>query len=276
VDGMPLIDRIPLWVIFIISAIIVLIAIEAGYRLESFTSSRRKDKDKIPIGTIVQSTLGLLAFVMAFTFGVAAERFNDRRVLIIEEANAIGTTFLRADFLPDTNRFAVQNLLREYLDERLQLHRDVSKTSNKLALIAQAIKRSEHVQDLLWAQAIAVGKAKLDSNVFALFTESLNETINLQRNRVSASLYARLPDMIWVSLFLLMFLGMAGIGYEFGEANARSWTATAIASFSFALVVLIIADLERPTEGFLVASQQPLFDLIQRLGPKVQAPAPPP
>ena len=275
-ESLPLIDRTPLWSIFFIAATIVVVGIEVGYRLENYMRSRRTGTDKLPIGTIVQSTLGLLAFVLAFTFGVAAERFNDRRVLIIEEANANGTAFLRADFLPNPNRIVVQNLLRDYLDERLMLHHQIYKTSNKIQLIFQAIRRSEKLQELLWTQATAAGKANLDSNVFALFVESLNDAINLQRNRVSASLYARLPDMIWISLFIMMFLGMAGIGYELGEANSRSWPATTIAALSFALVILIIADLERPAEGFLVANQMPLFDLNKRLGPKEQVPAPPP
>ena len=95
------IDALPLWGLFIAILLVVLVSVECGYRLGKYRHARHEQEKEAPVGTMVGATLGLLAFILAFTFGLAATRFDTRRQVLLDEANAIGTTYLRAGMLPE-------------------------------------------------------------------------------------------------------------------------------------------------------------------------------
>jgi hypothetical protein len=101
------IDALPLWALFISILLVVLLSVEFGYRLGKYRRSRQEQEKEAPVGTMIGATLGLLAFILAFTFGLAAARFDARRQVLLDEANAIGTTYLRAACFPNrANKFA--------------------------------------------------------------------------------------------------------------------------------------------------------------------------
>jgi hypothetical protein len=205
---------------------------------------------------MVGSILGLLAFLLAFTFGLAATRFDARRQTVLEEANAIGTTYLRARLLPEPQRTEVAKLLREYVDVRLPDLRQ----SNTSQVIAQAITRSEELQEQLWSHAIAVAE-KNPTVMTGLFVQSLNEMIDLHAKRVLVGARSRIPISIWAGLFGLALLGMAAMGYQMGLSATRRSPAMLGMVLGFAGVLFLIADLDRAHEGFLTVSQQALIDL---------------
>ena len=93
-------DALPLWGLFLVILLLVLLSVEGGYRLGKYRRSRSEQEKEAPVGAMVGATLGLLAFMLAFTFGLAAARFDTRRQVLLDEANAIGTTYLRAGMLP--------------------------------------------------------------------------------------------------------------------------------------------------------------------------------
>ena len=95
----------------------------------------------------------------------------------------------------------------------------------------------------------------------------MNDTIDLQSKRVAAALYARLPDYIWAALYTMILLGMIAMGYHTGLSGERNWLASVVLVASFAIVITIIADLDRPAEGFMRANQKPLIDLATKIGP---------
>ena len=167
------------------------LSVEGGYRLGKYRRSRSEQEKEAPVGAMVGSTLGLLAFMLAFTFGLAATRFDTRRQLLLDEANAIGTTYLRAGMLPN-QREDIRALLRDYVDARLEAVRSGN--------VTEGIRRSEHLHDQLWAQAVAVGENNPTSIVVGLFVQSLNEVIDLHAKRVTAGLRSRIPGAIWVAL----------------------------------------------------------------------------
>lgn len=142
-------DALPLSGLFLAILLIVLLSVECGYRLGKYRRSRSEEEKQAPVGTMVGATLGLLAFILAFTFGLAAARFDTRRQVLLDEANAIGTTYLRAGILPE-RREEIRGLLREYVDTRLAAVRSGN--------IAEGIRRSEEIQQEVWAQAVAVGE----------------------------------------------------------------------------------------------------------------------
>lgn len=112
-------DFIPLWGFMILTCLIAFLAAELGFRIGKYNAAKKDHPATSPIGSMVGATLGLLAFMLAFTFSLAASRYETRRTLVLEETNAIGTTYLRAGYLDEPQSTEIRNLLREYVDTRL-------------------------------------------------------------------------------------------------------------------------------------------------------------
>ena len=256
-----LLDAVPLWGLFIIILLVALLSVEGGYRLGRYRRNRHKEEKEAPVGTMVGAALGLLAFILAFTFGLAAGRFDTRRQVVLDEANAIGTTYLRAGMLPEQGE-QIRGLLREYVDARL----DAFRSGN----VAEGIRRSENIQQQLWTQAESVGEKNPNSIVVGLFIKSLNETIDLHAKRVQAGTRSRIPGAIWIGLLTVAVLSLTAMGYLEGLAGTRRSLAIVAVALAFSVVIELIADLDRPQEGILRVSQQALLD-VQR---SMNAPGP--
>ena len=111
-----LLDYLPLWALYAATVAIVLLSIEGGFRLGRRRIRRTEPEKESSVGEMVGASLGLLALLLAFTFGLAASRFETRRQVFLDEVNAIGTAYLRAALLPETDRMDARKLLREYVD----------------------------------------------------------------------------------------------------------------------------------------------------------------
>ncbi|MFN2189419.1 MAG: hypothetical protein ACK2T3_11705 [Candidatus Promineifilaceae bacterium] len=134
-------DGFPLWAIFFASVAIILLSIEIGYRLGKRQRGRLVAKEKIQTGPVVAASLGLLAFILAFTFGSVTSRLADRQQLVLDEANVIGTVYLRADLLEPSDRNEIQRILYDYVNLRLDRLKD-----GGLQQIEEGIARSEDMQ----------------------------------------------------------------------------------------------------------------------------------
>ena len=249
-------DALPLWGLFLAILLLVLLSVEGGYRLGQYRRSRSEEEKEAPVGAMVGATLGLLAFLLAFTFGLAAARFETRRQVLLDEANAIGTTYLRAGMLPE-RRDDIRTLLRDYVDVRLEAVRSGN--------VTEGIRRSEHLQEQLWTQAVALGETHPTSIVVGLFVQALNEVIDLHAKRVTAGLRNRIPGVIWAALFAVTVLSLAAMGYHAGLSRTSRSLAELAVAFTFSVVIGLIADLDRPQEGVLKVSQQALIDLRQSM-----------
>src|SRR3954470_11590791 len=109
-------DIIPLWAAFIVTLASMLLFTELGYRLGGWRGRRARKETESPVGSIVGAQLGLLAFLLAITFSLAISRFEDRRRVMLNEANAVATAYFRADLLAEPDRAEVRRLLAEYVD----------------------------------------------------------------------------------------------------------------------------------------------------------------
>ncbi len=246
-------DTVPLWVLFTAACALILLTVEGGYRLGRWRHARASDEKDAPVGAMVAAVLGLLAFMLAFTFSLAASRFEARRQAILEEANAIGTTYLRARLLPEPQRTEIAKLLRAYVNVRVHGVLD--------GKIAEAVARSEQLHDQLWSQATAAAEKNPGSIMTGLFIQSLNEVIDLHAKRVLVGLRSRIPISIWGGLGALAVVGMASVGYQAGLSATRRSPAGLLLVLAFAGVLLMIADLDRPREGFLKVGQEAMTDL---------------
>ena len=247
-------DALPIWAVLVLTVAIVLAAFEVGFRLGTRRQQHAGQEPEGPLGAMVGATLGLLAFVLAFTFSMAESRFDTRKQLVVEDAIAIRTAYERSKFLPEPDAKEVQGRLQEYVAVRLDGARHPENFNTALA-------RSEELQHLLWAKAVTAAQRERD-DITGLFVESVNGVIDAHVKRIAAA-RNRLPITIWVSVYLMAILGLAGMGYHAGLTGAKRSLAILLMTLAFSGVLGLIADLDRPQEGLLRVSQQALID-VQR------------
>ncbi len=250
-------DQLPIWALSILLFSANLLFAEGGFRIGSLRATRAAKEGDATVGTIVSAELGLLAFLLAFSFGIVASRFDARRHMVIDEANAIGTTFLRAATLPESQIASVRRLLRTYTDVR---------TGITGVPIDQVVRRSEEIQQHLWTEAVAAAAQDPRSIPIGLFIQSLNEMIDLHARRVMAALRSRMPLTVWVVLFGVGFLSFFTMGYQAGLTRAFRSPAVLILALTFGAVIWLITDMDRPGEGFLRVSQEPILETRRMMG----------
>jgi len=245
-------DAVPLWLLFALVCVLTGLALEGGYRMGRWRHAHTSEEKESPVGAMVGSILALFAFLLAFTFGMAGGRFEARRQAILEEANAIGTTYLRTRLLAEPPRGESARLLREYVDLRV---RGVQE-----GRVEAVIKESEILHERLWVEATKAAE-RSPTPITGLYLQSLNELIDLHSVRVQVGLRNRIPSSIWAGLFALALLAMTSVGYQSGLAATRRSPAMLGLVVAFAGVLLLIADLDRAQGGLLTVSQQAMIDL---------------
>lgn len=250
-------DAVPLWGMFCGAILLVLLALEGGYRFGRWRHSHVSGEKEAPVGAMVGSILGLLAMMLAFTFNLAATRFEERRRAVLDEANAIGTTYLRSSLLPEPQRSELRSLLRQYADVRLEA---VQKGN-----VAEGIARSEELHQELWSRGAAAAEKHPEFITAGLFLQSLNELIDLHAKRLHVSMRSRMPPVIWFSLFILTLLGMTAMGYQAGLSWTRRSPAEILLALAFAGILYLIVDLDRSQEGLLRVGQQAMKDVRQSM-----------
>lgn len=251
-------DALPVWALFAATILIVTGAVDLGYRLGRAIHRRVDDEKESPVSAIASVILGLTAFMLAFTFGIVSERHVAKRALVREEAIAIRTAWQRSDFLPQPDREEAVALLSQYLNLRVNFAEEGNLEADRVTSLRDETKR---LQDRLWNMAVANARKDMNSDVAALYIESLNEVNGIHTSRVAIGIQARVPGEIWFALYCLTILGMMSVGYQTGIAGSRRSVAWPILAVAFALVFALIASLDRPDSRVLKVSQQPLIDL---------------
>jgi hypothetical protein len=252
-------DAIPVWAYFIGTILIIMAAIELGYRLGGASHRRSEDEKESPASGMAGAILGLTAFMLAFTFGMAADRYDARKALVRDDANALRLAYLRADFLPEQDRAETRNLLRRYVDARLAF---VQEGAVRSGGTRKALAETDALQRRLWDIAVANGRKDLNSDVAALYIEALNDVFVTHATRVAVGLQARIPSGVWLTLYGLVVFCTLGNGYHMGVSGSRRAKASVVLAVSFAMVISVIASLDRP-DGYVRVTQQALVDLRQ-------------
>ncbi len=241
--------------------IFMLLAMEIGFR-----SGRRKQASVAEAITqanaVLVSMLGLLALLLAFTFSAALQRYENRSQTVVAEANAIGTTYLRARLLPGEMPDEVQALLRQYLDVRIQEGRV---DSTKPELHESLLHQAKLMEARLWSHAVKA--AELDKSVVTsgLFIQSLNELIDTSATR-NAALNRQVPEIVLFLMIATIVLTTATLGYASGIAGHRVTLAAFVLLVLIALVVYLIIDLDRPRRGVIQVSHESMLSLQQTIG----------
>lgn len=252
-------DSVPIWLFFFGTVLLVMLFIEAGYRLGNGAHRKSEDEKESPISGVAGAVLSLAAFVLAFTFAIVADRYDARKELVRDDANAIRVAYLRADFLPVAVRAESKQLLSKYLDSRLAFAQAGSLESSGVERI---LVETDRIQRRLWKIAVANAERDMNSDVAALYVESLNHMEEVHASRLAIGVRTRVPAGIWIVLYALTILGMISMGYHAGISGSKRSKATWMVAIAFGMVIALIASLDRPT-GFIKVTQQPLSDLQQ-------------
>lgn len=252
------------WAVALVVSALLLLAAEVGHRLGLRTLRRRASTDEGRGAVIEGGLLGLLGLLLGFTFAMAAGRYDTRRGLVLDEANAIGTTYLRASFLPAPHDGEMRALLRRYVDARLELY-DAGEDEERRA----AAERSAAViHGQLWALAVEVAKSNPTPLVVTVVS-ALNETIDLDAKRLQA-LRDRVPGVVWLLVLAVATCACCVSGFGNGLGGVRRTFGNFVFPLLIAVVITLIADLGRPHGGLIRMGAEPLLDLRESFREKAE------
>jgi hypothetical protein len=230
-------------ILFLVSVL----AMEAGYYLGRRAQARANPATIDHVAMIQTALLSVLALLLGFTFSLALQRYDRRSEAVVNEANAIGTTYLRTELLPSLIRDEVQMLLRTYLDGRVQESMiPLSKREQRQALLEQASQD----QEVLWRYALQAAEQDKNPVTSSLFIESLNELIDSFDNR-NAALDRHVPETVMLLLYGAFLMSLGIVGYASGIAGHRPSFAAYLMVVLILVVIFIIVDLDRPRRGLI-------------------------
>ena len=235
----------------------VLVFLEVGRRI-----GRRRIAAGVAeggFGAVESAIFGLMGLLIAFTFSGAAGRFDDRRHLVTQEANAIGTAWLRIDLVPGEAQAKLRDLFRRYLDSRLETYRAARKTELSMAEFA----RSTVLQQDIWTVAVAACRDPgAAPGAPMLLLPALNEMIDITTTRLMAT-RIHPPPVIFAMLVVLTLAGALLAGHAMATHPTWSWTHGLALAAVLSATVYIIIDIEYPRLGFIRvdAADEVLVDL---------------
>jgi uncharacterized protein YneF (UPF0154 family) len=239
----------------------MLVTFEIGRRVGAARLARDPDGLAKGAGAAEGAVFALLGLLMAFTFSGAASRFDERRMLINTEANAIGTAWLRIDLLPDEAQPPMRDLFRRYADLRSTVYRG----ADDIEAVKTRLDEATALQDQIWKHAIAAGKLPgASSQATMLLLPALNDMIDITATRAMATA-THPPMVIFVLLVVLSLIGAMLAGYATSPNKDRSWFHQITFALVTSLAIYVIIDLEYPRLGLIRvdAADQVLIDLAK-------------
>ena len=243
---------------FVLPLLAVVLPILIGLRYGIAHGKVTPELTSAPIGNVVTAALGLVGFMLAFTFQMATNRYERRKELLLEEVTNIRTTFLRASLLPEPYNSGTRNILKEYVTLRAGAVR------NQVNL-QRAIMRSQEILDTCWHYAEQLAVQDRSSEVYALYTSSVNDIVSNYNQRITMGIEYRIPTAVYAVLFFITFLSMMAFGYHFGLYGKSGFKLTFLFAIVFAVVIFLILILDHPEMGILKINQKPMLRLHEQL-----------
>jgi hypothetical protein len=234
---------------------------ELGFRLGRFVQEHTTSEIKTLTGSIQASILGLLALLLGFTFSMAMQRYDNRSMAVIDEANAIGTAALRVQLLPESEQEEAFGLLRDYVDLRI--------SAGKL-LVTQHKEREREQQQIaqqqqaLWTLAVHATTQDPRAVTSGAFVSSLNAVFDTQDKR-DALLHLHVPESVMLLLFIVFVSSGGMMGYSSGLSGKRIIMPVVLVSLLITLIVFLIIDLDRPRRGLIEIDQSAMLELQQSM-----------
>jgi len=242
----------------------ILLALELGRKIGQRSRQRHPEESAGGSGAAEGAVFALLGLLIAFTFSGAAARFEERRHLITEEANDIGTAWLRVDLLPSEAQAGVRASFKRYLDVRIEVFRHAEDREMTEKLLSE----SNALQESIWSSSIAGSRLPgAHPDAAKLLLPALNEMIDITTTRLVAT--RNHPPMV---IFLMLAgLGVTGallIGHELAGRRHRPWLHLLVFGLVMGVTLYVILDLEFPRRGLIRIddADQVLVDLRASMG----------
>lgn len=223
-----------------------LVLLEVGSRIGARRLAADLEGARAGQGVVEAAIFALMGLLIAFTFSGAASRLDTRRLLVVEEANAVGTAYLRLDLLPGSAQPALRDLFRRYVDSRLEVYRRLPDASAALA----ELERSQSLQGEIWAGSVAACRADEKAPTCMLLLPAVNEMIDVTTRRTTA-LRTHPPTIIFGMLWGLILASALIAGYAMAGGKSRSWVHAAVFALVLSGTAYVIWDLEYPRRGFI-------------------------
>ena len=236
-------------VMILIPFILVLTPLLIGQWYGTNQSHIVPDLQRAPVGSITGAAFALLAFLLAFTFQIAATRFDARKKLFLDEITNIRTTYLRAEFLPEPFLTDTRKLIVEYVNLRVELITDISK-------LDYVMSRSCQILDSLWKETAKLTETTLSPAIFSLFVSSVNNLFDNYNQRITLTIEYRIPKIVFRALFFVTFFCMIAIGYQFGITGKGNFMIFILLAFIFSTVIFLILNTR---QSKLVQTQSKTF-----------------
>ena len=205
---------------------------------------KNPDHSKIDLGQISGTLLALLGLLLAFTFSMSNSRFDNRRQLVIEEANAIGTVILRTDIYPDSIRKILRANLKEYVDNRIAFYR----AGMNMEKTVDYYTKADEVSKKIWSTAASYAKMDNVTTRTSMLIPALNEMIDITTTRRAVG-EATIPDSIMYFLFTLCIGAAFLLGYE--QREKIDWIVVIGFAAMLSATVFNIIDLDRPRSALI-------------------------
>ncbi|MFL5811326.1 MAG: hypothetical protein ACJ749_17520 [Flavisolibacter sp.] len=248
------VSSLPTWLIFVLTFIIGILVAEAGSRLTPEKKPKGTGEKEESAISLVGAMLGLLAFILGFTFSITSSRFSERKTIIVRQAQLISTCYLRAGYLPEVQKTETRKLLANYTTLLLETPAAVDADMN--------VAKMEAIQMKVWQLAVSLTGENMDAELRSLYVGSVNDVLEIFSKRKTIVLVFRVPSAIWVSLLLLYVLSMFVVGLEIKSRKSRRKINILVMAAAFAMIVSLIVEMDLATKGSRFAiSQKPLMDV---------------
>ena len=225
----------------------MLIMLETGRRLGVRRRAKESEGERGNLGTIEGAVFALFGLMVAFTFSGAASRFNEKRMLIAEEVNAIETAYLRVHLVSQEAQSPLQDLFRQYVDSRLETYRGLP----NMKAAEKGMAKSKKLQEEIWTEAVAATRLpNSHPDAGKLLLPALNNMIDIATTRTMA-LQTHPPRIIYALLFGLGLICSLLAGYRMAGGQHRSWLHIFAFTVITVIIVYVVLDVEYPRAGLI-------------------------
>lgn len=258
----PMANSIPLWGLGILTFLACVLASAFGMLINRWQRARHPGSgDKIQStaeGYIVAAIFGLLAFVLGLTFSIAVDRYDTRRILVVEEANAIGTAYLRASLFDDPARSRLQSAIYDYTKNR------IVPDGTRFEEMGPWLERNRALRQRLWDETRAAVYPERRNILAGNFVASMNAMLDTGTMREMVG-RAFVPGRILDSLLLCLLAACGLLGYLLGNRSSRLRWASLMLYGLFTVAFALVLDLDRPRSGTIKIPQTALDELVADL-----------
>ena len=246
-----LFDHLSIELLFLLTVVLMLLMLELGFRFGLRTQAKPVKEQTAQVRSLMGATLGLLAFMLAFTFSNAQTHFENRMQLQIDEAVVAKSAFMQVDLAGEPLRTRARELLLDYIGGRVELNSVVRQ--GRVSDVFPLVQRAEEIQLELWSLGMK-DRLSVDNEVGGSpksdqFMTSVLSLMDIHTYRAQAALVDRIPVIIWLTLYCTAVMSMIVVGYQAGLTVKRSPIATYSLALAFAAVMMLIMDLDRPMQS---------------------------